>query len=75
VLTFASCGMVSGRVVVLIAYWALRDCVTTPSFGPSGLARDLLFTHGLRRGLYFCAASRLFVDLRLRFFLASDVAT
>ena len=34
-----------------------------PSFAPSGLARGPLFTHGLRPGLYSCAATRLFCGL------------
>ena len=46
------------------------------SFAPSGLAvQSAKFTHGLRRGLYSCAASRLFWDLLLHYLLASKVAT
>ena len=43
------------------------------SFAPLGLARGRLFTHGLRRGLYSCAASRHCGSL-LHFLFASKVA-
>ena len=51
-----------------------RGCVTTLLSPLRGSLAPPLFTHGLRRGLYFCAASRLFADSLLHLF-ASKVAT
>jgi len=54
--------------------WA-KEAVLQPSFTLAGLAPGPLFTHGLRRALYSCAASQLFVGPLLHFLLAFKVAT
>src|SRR5579862_2339185 len=38
---------------------SLGGCIVAISFAPSGLIHFPACTHGLRRGLYSCAASRL----------------
>ena|ERR1700693_2593588 len=42
-----------------------RGKLVNGSFAPSGLDLVVVRTHGLRRGLYYCAASRLFDLLEL----------
>src|ERR1700722_8134488 len=51
----------------------LRSLCAGFSFAPSGLALVAFSTHGLRRGLYSCAASRLNSDLIQIFDLSGDL--
>src|ERR1039457_7464992 len=54
---------------------SLRSLGRSCSFAPSGLRHVPLPTHGLRRGLHSCAASRLLIEPVLHFSNAKSAMT
>src|ERR1035441_7906161 len=54
---------------------SLRSLGRSCSFAPSGLRHVPLPTHGLRRGLHSCAASRLLIESVLHFSNAKSAMT